>query len=115
MKTTSNDFVDSYIDAILWTAELESGKVRIPRATLAKIKSDCEGFIYANQELIDAAIEWYGVERCAIDFWLTRNRHGAGYWEGDLPKELGEKLTTAAHAVGEQCVGSYRGWLYIDG
>ncbi len=34
----------------------------------------------------------------AHDFWLTRNRHGAGFWDGDY--EHGEKLTDWAHAYG---------------
>jgi hypothetical protein len=33
----------------------------------------------------------------AHDFWLTRNHHGAGLWDGDYKKELGEKLTKLAN------------------
>ena len=35
------------------------------------------------------------------DFWLTRNRHGAGFWDGDYPAAIGRRLTDAAHAYGE--------------
>jgi hypothetical protein len=34
------------------------------------------------------------------DFWLTRNRHGAGFWDRGLG-EVGQRLTEAAHAYGE--------------
>ena len=34
------------------------------------------------------------------DFWLTRNRHGAGFWDRGLGA-LGDRLTKAAHAYGE--------------
>jgi hypothetical protein len=40
------------------------------------------------------------------DFWLTRNRHGAGFWDGDYPKEMGTTLTDLAHTFGE-C------WIYV--
>lgn len=34
------------------------------------------------------------------DFWLTRNHHGAGFWDRGLG-ELGDRLTAAAHVYGE--------------
>ena len=34
------------------------------------------------------------------DFWLTRNRHGAGFWDRGL-EFVGINLTDAAHAWGE--------------
>jgi hypothetical protein len=40
-------------------------------------------------------------ERAGHDFWLTRNRHGAGFWDGDWPDDVGKKLTDASHTYGE--------------
>jgi hypothetical protein len=37
------------------------------------------------------------------DLWLTRNRHGAGFWDRGLG-EVGERLTKAAHDLGEAYV-----------
>lgn len=34
------------------------------------------------------------------DFWLTRNGHGAGFWDGDYPDDLGRDLTKAAKVYG---------------
>src|SRR6056300_403211 len=34
------------------------------------------------------------------DFWLTRNRHGAGFWDGDWADD-GDTLTELAHSFGE--------------
>jgi hypothetical protein len=31
------------------------------------------------------------------DYILTRNHHGAGFWDGDWDKSVGEIFTTAAH------------------
>lgn len=40
-------------------------------------------------------------EQIGHDFWLTRNRHGAGFWDRGLEKSLGEKLTKICHKFGE--------------
>jgi hypothetical protein len=49
-----------------------------------------------------------GIQTSALDdrdlgfhFWLTHNRHGAGFWDGDYPEPLGQQLTDAAHTFGE--------------
>lgn len=41
-------------------------------------------------------------EQFAHDFWLTRNGHGAGFWDRGLG-EVGDALTGAAKSFGE-CV-----------
>lgn len=49
------------------------------------------------------------------DLWLTRNHHGAGFWDRGRG-ELGERLTEAAHKMGEQnlYVGD-DGHIYVEG
>jgi hypothetical protein len=37
------------------------------------------------------------------DFWLTRNGHGAGFWDGELG-DIGDRLTEASKAFGEVCL-----------
>ena len=61
--------------------------------TLARMVADCERF------------QWEAViaphfDEAGADFWLTRNRHGAGFWDGDWP-DSGEELTRIAHSFGE--------------
>lgn len=46
------------------------------------------------------------VDTIAHDFWLTRNHHGAGFWDGDYSESydagsIGEKLTAIADKFGE--------------
>jgi len=36
------------------------------------------------------------------DFWLTRNGHGAGFWDRGLG-DLGDKLTKYAETFGDEC------------
>ena len=35
------------------------------------------------------------------DCWLTRNGHGAGFWDGDWDEEDGEILTNASKKAGQ--------------
>jgi hypothetical protein len=42
--------------------------------------------------------EW---DCAAHDFILTRNHHGAGFWDGDWTRSWGEKLTVLANSFGE--------------
>ncbi len=78
--------------------------------TLAKASADCARFQSEQGETISAAIETGEVrcgpdfdarERAGHDFWLTRNGHGAGFWDGDWPKPYADTLTQAAKAFGE--------------
>lgn len=47
------------------------------------------------------------------DFWLTRNHHGAGFWDGDYTN--GEALTEIAHNFRELCVvPGDDGLLYLE-
>lgn len=59
-------------------------------------RRDLESFLDANAD--DVGIE---PERAARDFWLTRNGHGAGFWDGDWADDVGQRLTAAATAYGE--------------
>lgn len=34
------------------------------------------------------------------DFYLTRNRHGAGFWDSNWPNDVGQRLTKASHTYG---------------
>lgn len=65
---------------------------------VASATADCESFWEANRESIRRS----GQDESSVghDLWLTRNHHGAGFWDGDYGDE-GEALTNSAHALGE--------------
>lgn len=82
----------------------------------AAICEECTDFIAANEADLLAYCEqmgtWHGSdtnrgadasysadEQAGGDFWLTRNGHGAGFWDRGLG-ELGERLSKAAKAFG---------------
>jgi len=105
-------FTQAYIEALCWTEcnsdrEEEGldglGFAEMTVETVATIKADCARFQAENAALLAAAYaaDGYGAEEQAgHDFWLTRNRHGVGFWDRGLPEELGESLTKAAQGFG---------------
>ncbi len=68
--------------------------------TLNSIMSDCEAFMRVASDLLTKAYnEEYNARQAGIDFWLTRNGHGAGFWDRDeLSNGLGDALTTIAQS-----------------
>jgi hypothetical protein len=70
----------------------------------AEMKKDCDDFEKANADDLEETGADDG--RNGHDFCLTRNRHGAGFWDRGYGK-VGDRLTEAAHAHGESNV--YKG------
>lgn len=106
-------FLDAYITCALWssTGDNEEPLDRDYDAddlhpdTRKKMREDCEAFIAANAALLESIErrgrgDWTPDEQAGHDFWLTRNRHGVGFWDRGLGA-VGDKLTEAAHAFGE--------------
>lgn len=106
MKTIDK-FLQAYIVAALWSSTDEAtpeggefldanyGPDDLAPETLDKMKVDCERFQAENVRDIAG-----NDEQAGHDFWLTRNFHGSGYWDGDWP-EAGDRLTEACKAYPE--------------
>lgn len=100
-----NRFTLAYIDAALWSSTDDDGEpldanysVRdIDAATRKRMADDCAAFLDANWEALATA----DLEQGGHDFWLTRNGHGCGYWDGDWAEPHATELTDAAHRCGE--------------
>jgi len=95
-------FTASYIETAMWSSldddgnSLDTREVSdIDATTLRLMQIDCERFQILHGHLLDDR-----EKRAGHDFWLTRNGHGAGFWDGDWP-EYGEYLTKASKAFGE--------------
>jgi hypothetical protein len=107
-------FTKAYIEAALWSSRDESDEAQdrnysiedIARETIAKMKSDCEKFQTENSELLqeDNLVyqTQYSVDELGgHDFWLTRNSHGSGFWDGGWQEPAASELTKAAKSFGE--------------
>jgi len=102
-----DDFTAAYIECALWLSHdgdenyfdgPDFGIEKLAPQTLAKMVEDCQKFQVENK----LALDGYPVTRAGHDFWLTRNGHGAGFWENDYGSETqNEILTNACHELGE--------------
>lgn len=103
-----NRMIAGYVASMLWSSTDESdeyGGVPLDESnewgdiadeTMIQIEEDCKDFIEINwNDLQDIEPEMAG-----HDFWLTRNNHGAGFWDRGLG-EIGKRLTESAHVFGE--------------
>ena len=112
-QTKLDKFTRAYVECALWSSTnntRDDGGDPLDRnytlddiaaESLARIVSDCEQFQARYPRLLETLDD----RSAGHDFWLTRNRHGAGYWDRGYGKR-GELLTRAAHSFGEV-------WLYV--
>ena len=102
-----SDFTRGYVDAIFFTENEDTlkdkgFKIFAPEA-LTRIIEDCTSFELSNVKLLDAAYsmnEYFTPASAGHDFWLTRNHHGAGFWDRDLGA-IGDALTQKCQAFKE--------------
>jgi len=90
--------LEGYLEAMLWTEEDELGPSDIDEISNdTKIESykDIMSFLQKAKDLIN------GMEPSQVghDLWLTRNGHGAGFWDRGLG-EVGDKLSNLASEMG---------------
>lgn len=93
----------AYIECALWCGgeEIEASDAGINElapSLSAQMQYDCHKFMAQASELIGGT----HFSQAGHDFWLTRNGHGAGFW--DRPEIWGDnaqKLTEIAQKFGE--------------
>jgi len=98
-------FTKAYIEALLWS---NSGEHESPLGEDANITQISEELNKIIAFECKAFQDKYGhlfkgeEHRAGHDFALTRNGHGAGFWETDRwQKDVGEQLTQASKEFGE--------------
>jgi|CXWL01.1.fsa_nt_gi hypothetical protein len=118
-------FTRGYLTAALWTEDPDPGQgeycpdlSRISRAFRLTAVKDCARFQYDNCGYLAHYQEQSGrdMESAGHDFWLSRNGHGAGYFDrptsGTDPAPF-DRLQAAARATGEVCAYWHRGRLTV--
>jgi hypothetical protein len=114
MTEVNDDFVNGYMTAALWITNddedtpLDSNFCidDIDADTKAEMIEDCRKFLEKCGHLI-VEENCTGNSDCSVmayaghDFWLTRNGHGCGFWDGDWADSVEEVLTEAAKEFGE--------------
>jgi len=123
-------FTQAYIQAMLWSSNDESdesGGVPLDQnyseddvapESLEKIIAECNQFQEENADDLEQVPDMHyatdsygsnfctGYESAGHDFWLTRNGHGAGFWDREYNEEVTTRLTAACKKFGE-C------WVYV--
>ena len=103
------EFFNGYVTAALWSStdddgnplDDQFGEDDIGEDTLRTMREDCADFMRANAADLAAMMEATGrpMDHMGHDFWLTRNGHGAGFWDRGAG-ELGDRLADACRTWG---------------
>lgn len=92
--------VHAYLHAALWTSELDSNwePHEFDGDSIKNAVTDCRNFLSkASNEKLLAGLDESDI---GYNFWLTRNRQGAGFWDKGLG-EIGERLTAISQEFKE--------------
>lgn len=106
-----DEFTKAYIECALWSTNDESEPLDanyseddIHPDTLAQIVDDCWLFQALHQDDIcednNQSHHHTPAEMAGHDFWLTRNGHGAGFWDGNWKEPAATHLDETAHQFG---------------
>ena len=106
-ENSLDQMIDAYITCALWSSVVDEGMPLGDSFTaddltpdaLARIQDDCRTFYIktSSRYIFDAETP----DQMGHDLWLTRNGHGAGFWDRGLG-EVGERLSDLARSMGEQ-------------
>lgn len=108
-----SDFVQGYLTCALWSSNDNSDDSGgdpiddnfdvddIDPDSKAEHEAECRDFVTANAHDLGRACNKHGYawSTAGHDFWLTRNSHGAGFWDRGLGA-VGERLSEAARICG---------------
>ena len=102
---TLDTFAQAYAECAIWSSvnwddgkplDNDFGVEDISSDALSEMVSDCTDFQTDNESDLS---EWDDDSQAGHDFWLTRNGHGAGFWDRGRGA-LGDRLTVAAKVYG---------------
>lgn len=116
-----DQFTKGYIACGLWASTLDDDSPmdkqydasHLSSEALKRIEEVCTDFQTANADLL--AHTHSPADQNGHDFFLTRNHHGAGFWDRGYGK-IGDDLTQKAHEYGSDdwYIGD-SGLIYITG
>ncbi len=110
--TDLETFTAACIEALYFTDTGEGDQpakdAELAPDTLANLQADCRSFWRRFGCYIEPAQQT--PKQAGYDFWLTRNGHGAGFWDGDWPERYADMLTIAS-----ECYGPFETYLGDDG
>lgn len=111
--TKLDEFTAAYIEAALWSSADDDGDYLDSRfdqfdlapETLEKMIEDCRRFQAEFGHLFtEENCSYRGCPVAAYaghDFWLNRNGHGCGFWDGDWEEPAASILDAASRKAGQ--------------
>lgn len=117
----SEAFFNAYVECALWSstdnADDSGGSPLdenydaddVAPETLAEMRRDCDDFVEGNAT--DLAASGLDDDHQGHDFWLTRNRHGTGFWDRGIGA-IGNRLSEAAHVYGSVTLYVHEGKVH---
>ena len=129
-KEDLDDMFLGYVECALWSStdegedgnggpplDEEYGVEDLAEECREAMRKDCEAFAEDNADAIDRALKASGRTWSDVghDFWLTRNRHGAGFWDGRYDEPEASELTSAAKVYGSEYLYAHDGKIYGHG
>ena len=106
MKIDLDAFTRAYLICALWSSTGDDDRPLDDDHDIDDIDPDCiteavaDCAAFQRDNAADLEAQGGDAERNGHDFWLTRNSHGAGYWDRGTG-EVGERLSKAAKVYGE--------------
>lgn len=111
----AEDMLPNYLTCAAWADLPEDAEAGLDFAPCAEelALADCMRFVGINWEIIKEC----SPEQVGHDFWLTRQGHGAGFWDG--PEIYGgddnaDKLSDSARSFGQRDIFEHNGKLMIE-
>lgn len=107
-------FTLAFFDALYFTDTGGDGQPNddtpLDAETKENLEADCRSFWWRFGAYIKNE-PGQNATAAGHDFWMTRNGHGVGFWDGDWPVH-GERLDAAARAYGEVSTYAVDGVIY---
>lgn len=107
-QADNEEFVRAYLATAEWSSTDDDGepldRLGLEWSEEAKKQAarECKDFLESYPYLLDCTRR--ELSQAGHDFWLTRNRHGAGFGDGDWEEPMATELTDASHRAGERDV-----------
>ena len=109
--------LQGYLHCALWVEELDADYDISDFDTLSAdlARNDVNKFLDELDEydLLDELSTQMSYDSIGHDFWLTRNGHGAGFWDRGL-EDVGKEVSKICEEFGDKYAYAENGKIYIE-
>jgi hypothetical protein len=119
VKINKTQFLDAYYEALFFTEydnlhETNCYEQELSENAKNSCSTDCLKFLANLARLDDYLLSALGMRELGHDFWMTRQKYGVKYWDGDYTKHAEAQVMTACKEFPVVSVYSAHGFLQIS-